>query len=110
MSHAGELNRRITIMVKSHERDSAGFTQEVTKEVKKPWARVMDAGTTEFYLADAQNIKGVVNFKVRYTKEIQEGMYVLYEGEEYQITQVNKGDHGRQFMILKTKRNEVLPG
>lgn len=86
MINAGQLNKRISL-VKLVEggTDSSGYpTEPIIKEFKV-WAMVKSISAREFFEAKATQSEDIKRFIIRYRKDIDSDMDIVYKGETYEI-------------------------
>ena len=79
-----------------------------TEEVLKFNVRAQRTKNKENYLVDAEELfhTSELTFKCRYRKEIKETDIVVYEGQRYRITSLDKFKEGNQLTIIISKINE----
>lgn len=79
-----------------------------TDEVFKLKVRAQRTKNKERYLTDAEEIfhTSELTFKCRYRKEIKDTDIVVYEGEKYRITSLDKFKEANQLTIILSKINE----
>ncbi len=102
--NAGNLNKRISIVKTSIAQDEEGNRVTTDTTVCTVWAGVQDATMTEYYEAARNQMDHVVNFNIRYRKDIAEGMFVVFDGGKHEIKEINKGLYQRAYLTLKTTR------
>ncbi len=86
MSLASELRHRVVIQVKGPNRDADGYPISVDwTEYKKLWAKVTHLSARYLIAAQANQSKVVARLKLRYRKDINTTMRVVYRYEIYAI-------------------------
>ena len=108
----GDLRKKIQIVRRSDGEtyDDEGFPVESETIVRTCWARVSGTSGTELIKAGQELADAKKRFLVRWTDtEINESMYVLYNGEYYNIVLVNTyADDGRYTEIWTQKNKAVV--
>lgn len=86
MSLASELRHRVVIQVKGPNRDADGYPISVDwTEYKKIWAKVTHLSGKDLIAAQANQSKVVARLKLRYRKDINTTMRVVYKDQIYAI-------------------------
>lgn len=79
-----------------------------TEEVFMFQVRAERLKNKETYLVDAEELfhSSELTFRIRYRKEIEETNIVVYEGQRYRITSLDKYMEDNQLTIILAKINE----
>ena len=86
MSLASELRHRVVIQVKGPNRNADGYPTSVDwTEYKKLWAKVTHLSGKDLIAAQANQSKVVARLKLRYRKDINTTMRVVYKDQIYAI-------------------------
>lgn len=86
MSLASELRHRVVIQVKGQNRNTDGYPTSVDwTEYKKLWAKVTHLSGKDLIAAQANQSKVVARLKLRYRKDINTTMRVVYKDQIYAI-------------------------
>lgn len=101
--NAGELDRRIEILLPTETRNDGGYLSPETtpRLIHRCWAKFSQTSGTTLVKAGADFAEERVRFLIRYTaREITTKMYVRYRGSRYDIEYVNDYGDGHEFMEL----------
>lgn len=84
----GRLNKRITFMKLTEEKDKMGQLKQVLTEVGTVWASFYPIRGTEFY--EAQKVQSKITHKcyIRYRNDIDTNSYIRYDGKNFVIDSV----------------------
>lgn len=86
MNLASELRHRVMIQQKGPDRDADGYPISVAwTEYKKLWAKVTHLSGKDLIAAQANQSKVVARLKLRYRKDINTTMRVVYKDKIYAI-------------------------
>lgn len=100
---AGELRHRITIQTKGPDRDADGYpTPSAWVDYKKLWAKVTHLSGKDLIAAQANQSKVVARLKIRYRKDINTDMRVIYKGEIYALDSqaLEDADSGYEYVTF----------
>lgn len=100
--HPGDLNKRITIGETVSTTNENGYRQDTDRIICRVWAGVDDAGNQKYRAADSEVAEDVLNFVIRYRKDIKVGMWVEFDGERRNIVNVGNYGYRRRYLGLKT--------
>lgn len=91
---AGELREVIYIQRKESDFDENGFSQDIYKNVHRLRCKVktLNLKTKESVIANRDSSTVTLKFICRRRKGINNKMFILYEDERYDITNVHKLD------------------
>lgn len=91
---AGELREVCYIQEKKEDFDENGFSQEIYENIYRLRCKVKTQNTSvsEPTIAERDSSKVPLKFICRQRKGITSKMFVLYEGERYNIERVHKMD------------------
>lgn len=86
----------------------SGSGYKSTQEVFKFKVRAQRTKNKEKYLTDAEELfhTSELTFKCRYRREIKDTDIVVYEGDRYRITSLDKHVVDNQLTIILSKINE----
>ena len=79
--HPGDLRHLIEIGYTENQINDNGFPEPIDKIVCRVWAAVTDAGNQAYRSADVKNTEAVVNFTIRYRKDIERHRKTRRSGE-----------------------------
>lgn len=99
--HPGDLNQRIKIGKTDTITNGEGYPQSVDKIICTVWANATDAGNQFFRGADAETAEQVVNFTIRYRKDVFSGMWVLFQGRKWNITSMGEYQFKKRYLGIK---------
>lgn len=106
MIQSGLLTETLHFYEKVETQSGSGFKH--TEEVFKFKVRAQRTKNKEKYLADADELfhTSELTFKCRYRKQIKDTDIVVYEGDRYRITSLDKFKEANQLTIILSKINE----
>ena len=106
MIYSGKLTEKLTFYKVVENQGASGYKQ-VTEE-KMFDVRAERIKNKENYLVDADELFHLneLTFRIRYRKEIEETNIVVYNGERYRITSLDKYIHDNQLTLILQKINE----
>lgn len=85
----GELNRRIKIQTLTSTVNVNGFAVENWTDLKTVWAKIQNLHGSEFFQAQQVNSKATCKFTIRYVKDLDTSMRIVYENKNYNILYVD---------------------
>ena len=74
------------------------------------WASATDAGNQHYRSADTMNTEAVVNFTIRWRNDVKPGMWVLFNGEKWNITTLGEYSFSRTYLGLKASIAKGVSG
>lgn len=106
MIYSGQLSEILNFYHVVEVQSQSGFKH--TEEVYKFKVRAYRTKNKESYLVDADELfhSSELTFRVRYRKDIKETDIVVYEGQRYRITSLDKYVQENQLTIILAKINE----
>lgn len=106
MISSGALTETLHFYEVVETQSDSGFKH--TEEVFKFKVRAQRTKNKEKYTIDAEEIfhSSELTFKCRYRKEITETDIVVYEGQRYRLTSLDKFKEANQLTIMLSKINE----
>lgn len=106
MIFAGTLTEQLDFYHIIETQSSTGFKN--TEEVLFWSCKAYRIKNKENYAVDANELfhTNELRFVLRYCKEIKETDIVIYEGEKYRITSINKYPRDREETIIVARINE----
>ena len=99
--HPGILRHRVEIGYTVNTINENGYPEPKDVVVCCVWASAVDAGNQSYRAADAMNTEAVVNFTIRYRRDIKPGMWVLFNGEKWHISTLGEYAFARTYLGLK---------
>lgn len=85
----GNRNRRITIQSCTLTTNDEGYQVEEWANVATVWASIKNLHGNEFFQAQAINSKATCKMNIRYIKDVNTGMRVVYGDKIYNILYVD---------------------
>lgn len=106
MIYSGQLTEILKFYRVVETQSGSGYKQ--TEEVFMFQVRAERTKNRENYLVDADELFHIseLTFRIRYRKEIEETNIVVYEGQRYRITSLDKYMQDNQLTITLSKINE----
>ena len=106
MIYSGLMTETLHFYEQVETQSESGF--KATEEVFKFKVRAQRTKNKEKYITDAEEIfhTSELTFKCRYRKQITETDIVVYEGQRYRITSLDKWKEANQLTIMMAKINE----
>lgn len=104
----GELNKRVSIIRKTKDKDAAGYYTETEDVVHTCWAKFSRISGTEIVKADAGFGQVKARFLIRHTRmPIDRKMVVRYDGEDYGIEYVNDYEDSHEYTEIWASRGST---
>ncbi len=108
--HPGELKQRIVIGYTQNEINENGYPAPEDVVLCRVWAAAEDAGNQHYRSADLMNAEAVINFIIRFRKDVKPGMWVKFNGEKYNITTLGQYDFDSSYLGLKATLAKGVSG
>ncbi len=108
--HPGDLRHKVEIGYTENTVNENGYPEAKDVVVCRVWASATDAGNQHYRAADVMNTEAVVNFTIRYRRDIQPGMWVLFEGKKWIISTLGQYQFKRAYLGLKASLAEGVSG
>jgi len=88
--NAGDLNKRIELLVMGTGKDPDGYPIEEEVSYRKLWSKVSPVSAKEYSQAKADQTENITKFVVRYNKSlnITDDMTILYRDKKFSIESV----------------------
>lgn len=103
----GDLNQRITLLKPINSVDNNGFEIDSYYIYKKVWAKVSNLRGKEYFFAEAIKAEQTVKFTIRYQKDIDTTMKILFRGKTYDINSIDNINYENRWIEIKAL--EVIP-
>lgn len=100
---AGELRHRITLQQKTVARDAMGGEIETWNDIATVWASKAHQTSREFFAAQKINAEITVLFIIRYRRNVDTKMRVIFSGKTYDILGADDLDGRRRELWLMAK-------
>lgn len=106
MIYSGKLTEILEFYQVVETQSESGYKS--TEEVYMFQVRAERIKNKENYVVDAEELfhSSELRFRIRYRKEIEETNIVVYEGQRYRITSLDKYMEDNQLTIILAKINE----
>jgi SPP1 family predicted phage head-tail adaptor len=108
--HPGDLKHLIQIGYTESPVNENGYPVARDVIVCKAWAAVTDAENQHYRAADAMNAEAVINFTIRYRSDIKPGMWVLFQGDKWNISTLGEYGFKRAYLGLKASIAKGVSG
>ncbi len=108
--HPGDLKHLVEIGYTENTINENGYPEPNDVIVCKVWAGVIDAGNQHYRAADTMNTEAVLNFTIRYRKDIKPGMWVLFNDEKWDISTLGEYGFTRAYLGLKASLAKGVSG
>ena len=108
--HPGELRHRIQIGYTENVINENGYPTAQDVIVCSTWASVVDAGNQHYRAADVMNTEQVLNFTIRYRTDVKAGMWVLFQGEKWNISTLGEYSFRKTYLGLKASQGKGVSG
>ena len=100
----GKFDRRITIQQTTDIRDEFGAGVPAWSTFATVWANAAPSGGNEKTEGQKITATGVVIFTIRYLSGVDEKMQILYQGDYYNITNIDEPDRRKTLTITAQKK------
>lgn len=101
----GNLDKRITIgRSKIITNKGMQIKQFDSSTAISTWASVNGVGDAMFWADNNENNRNILNFIIRYRKNIEQQMLVKYKNEYYEIQGIDDYMEQHTFITLRTKK------
>ena len=97
----GKLNKRITFQSFTTITNDYGFEIQEWADYTTVWASANNLNGREYFAAQAVQAEKTVKFTIRYNKNINESMRIIFEGNNYDISSIDNIKYGNEFMEIK---------
>ncbi len=108
--HPGDLKHRISIGYTENTINENGYPEARDIIFCTVWASAIDAGNQHYRSADVMNTEAVVNFTIRYRKDIKPGMWILFEDEKWTISTLGQYGFRKDYLGLKASMQKGVSG
>lgn len=108
--HPGDLRHLVEIGYTENEVNENGYPDPKDTIVCRVWAAAVDAGNQHYRSADVMNTEAVINFTIRYRTDVKPGMWVLFQGEKWNISTRGEYQFKRAYLGLKATLSKGVTG
>ena len=106
----GDLRHLIEIGFTENTVNENGYPEAKDTIICKVWCAVTDAGNQKYRTADVMNTEAVINFTIRYRKDIKPGMWVLFQEQKWPISTLGTYGYRKTYLGLKASLAEGISG
>ena len=97
----GDLKHRITFQSYTTTENDMGDTIASWVDYKTVWASASNLHGREFFQAMQVKAENTVKFTIRYCKDIDETMRIIFNGQNYDIKFIDNIKYGNKFMEIQ---------
>ena len=97
----GELRHRITLQKFTTTVNENGFEVDEWLDFKTVWASISNLHGREYFEAAAVQKENTVKFTVRYIKDLDTSMKILFRNKQYNIIQIDNIRYENRFIEIK---------
>ena len=97
----GQLNKRIIIQKLTISENDMGDSIETWIDYKTVWSSITNLHGREFYQAMQVQAENTVKFVIRYCKDLDTSMRILFQDNLYNITFIDNIKYGNTFMEIQ---------
>ena len=108
--HPGDLRHLVEIGYTANRINENGYPTPTDVVLCKVWASATDAGNQHFRSADVMNTEAVINFTIRYRKDVKPGMWVRFQGEKWNISTLGEYSFAKTYLGLKASLAKGVSG
>lgn len=108
--HPGDLRHWVKIGYTENQINENGYPEPTDVILCSTWASATDAGNQHYRSADIMNTEAVVNFTIRWRNDVKPGMWVLFNGEKWNITTLGEYSFSRTYLGLKASIAKGVSG
>ena len=95
------FNKRIAIRKFTTTLNENGFEIQEWSDYSTVWASVSNLNGREYFAAQAVQAEKTVKFTIRFNKNINESMRIIFEGNNYDISSIDNIKYSNEFMEIK---------
>lgn len=100
---SGDFNRKIIIGNTQITTNDNGFQEKTFVTVINTWAKINGISNNEFYVNRSTEMEDVLNFTIRYRKNINVSMQILYKDNYYNILGIDDYMEKHQYLTLRAR-------
>lgn len=97
----GKLNKRITFQKYTTSENAIGDTINSWTDFKTVWASATNLHGREYYSAMQVQAENTVKFTIRYCKDIDTSMRIVFKNQTYDIKFIDNIKYGNKFMEIQ---------
>jgi SPP1 family predicted phage head-tail adaptor len=96
-----DLRHRILLQGRTLTQHPEDFEEEVFQDYMRPWAKAENLYGSEYFTAMGVKAENTVKYTIRYLKNIDTTMRILFNEKSYQMTFIDNIKYSNKFMELK---------
>lgn len=100
---SGDFTRKIIIGKMQVTTNENGFQENNFVGIINTWSQINGISNREFYSSNTTDAESILNFKIRYRKNINESMQIFYNNKFYNITGIDDYMEQHQFLTLRAR-------
>ena len=108
--HPGDLCHLVEIGYTENVISENGYPEPKDVVVCRVWAGAVDAGNQHYRAADVMNTEQVINFTIRYRKDVKPGMWVKFQDEKWIISTLGEYSFKKTYLGLKASIAKGVSG
>ena len=108
--HPGDLWHLVEIGYTENVISENGYPEPKDVVVCRVWAGAVDAGNQHYRAADVMNTEQVINFTIRYRKDVKPGMWVKFQDEKWIISTLGEYSFKKTYLGLKASIAKGVSG
>ena len=109
--HPGDLCHLVEIGYTENAINANGYPEPKDVVLCRVWASAVDAGNQHYRAADVMNTEQVINFTIRYRRDVKPGMWVKFQDEKWIISTLGEYSFKRTYpdpeLSFKTKMADL---
>ena len=99
--HPGDLCHMVEIGYTENAINANGYPEPKDVVLCRVWASAVDAGNQHYRAADVMNTEQVINFTIRYRRDVKPGMWVKFQDEKWIISTLGEYSFKKTYLGLK---------
>ena len=108
--HPGDLCHLVEIGYTENAINVNGYPEPKDVVLCRVWASAIDAGNQHYRAADVMNTEQVINFTIRYRKDVKPGMWVKFQDEKWIISTLGEYSFKKTYLGLKASIAKGVSG
>lgn len=104
----GELRHRIKLQSLETIVNENGFEEESWVDLRTVWASIKNLHGREYFEAAAVQKENTVKFTIRYIKDLDTSMKILFKGKHYNIIQIDNIRYENKYIEIKALEVDSL--
>ena len=108
--HPVDLCHLVEIGYTENRINENGYPEPKDVVLCRVWASAVDAGNQHYRAADVMNTEQVINFTIRYRKDVKPGMWVKFQDEKWIISTLGEYSFKKTYLGLKASIAKGVSG